>query len=151
MDWTGERRRSTSSKACGSSEGSLASRSMVPGASRKHSSSATLSLCPSISGEQLLIKSLPAWLRRCQVREVLGHFTVGGVMVLIHRTVAGLADGHIGPPLEAVTILDGYAHEFRDHDDRQRVGQLPIRSAVPAEATPAGSSSVGSEMRGANA
>ena len=58
-----------------------------------------------------------------QVQEVAGHLLVGGVVVLSRRTGPRLAHDHIGPLLEAVTVIRGYAHEFRDHDDRQGVRQ----------------------------
>ncbi len=60
-----------------------------------------------------------------QVQEVPGHLLVGGLVVLSRRTGPCLAHDHIGPLLEAVAVIRGYTHEFRDHDDRQRDTPMP--------------------------
>jgi hypothetical protein len=58
-------------------------------------------------------------------QEVLSHVPVGGAVVGILRSRPRVAGDDIGPLLEAITVLGGYAHELRDHDHRQWLRQLP--------------------------
>src|SRR6478735_5260655 len=104
MDWTGDRKRRTSSSAWGSRPGSSRSRPSVPGDSARHktalpirlvvvslpatsrrlqkpSSSGTVSRCPPISADsRLLIRSVPGLLRRRSIR-ARKYSTISDVVV----------------------------------------------------------------------